>query len=157
MRRAALAVFCATLTGSAAWADCAPDGLEIKTAQASARFTVEIADDPDERALGLMNRDRLADDHGMLFVYERPQTVAFWMKNTRIPLDMIFARADGTVATVHEMAVPFDETAIPGGSDIQFVLEIGGGLARALGIGPGSVLRHPAIDSDRAAWPCSAP
>lgn len=157
MRHAALATLCAAFSGAVAWADCAPDRLEIKTAQASARFTVEIADDPDERALGLMNRDRLADDHGMLFVYERPQTVAFWMKNTRIPLDMIFARADGTVATVHEMAVPFDETAIPGGSDIQFVLEIGGGKARALGIGPGSVLRHPAIDSDRAAWPCSAP
>ena len=90
----------------------------------------------------------------MFFVYDRPRIVAFWMKNTRIPLDMIFAGADGRVRKIQENARPFDETAIPGGDDIQFVLEINGGLAGRLGITPGAELRHPAIDSDRAAWPC---
>ncbi len=103
-----------------------------------------------------MNRDRMSAGHGMLFVYDTPRTVAFWMKNTRIPLDMIFVGADGRVRKVHESAEPLDETPIPGGEDIQFVLEINGGLARRLGITPGAELRHPAIDSDVAAWVCDA-
>ncbi|WP_324289783.1 DUF192 domain-containing protein [Frigidibacter sp. RF13] len=130
--------------------------MDLRWPGGGAVFSVEVADDDAERHLGLMNRDRMSAGHGMLFVYDRPRIVAFWMKNTRIPLDMIFVGGDGRVRKVHEGAKPFDETPIPGGEDIQFVLEINGGLARRLGIAPGAELRHPAIDSDAAAWSCSA-
>ncbi len=121
-----------------------------------ARFTVEIADDNDEIRLGLMNRESMPRSAGMLFVYDQPASVSFWMRNTLIPLDMIFIGADGVVRRVHENAVPLDETPIFGGDDIQYVLEINGGLAKALGIGEGSELRHPAVDPELAAWPCEA-
>ena len=90
----------------------------------------------------------------MLFVYDRAQPVSFWMKNTLIPLDMLFIGSDGRVRKVQENAVPRDETPIPGGDDIRYVLEIGGGLAARLGIGPGAELRHPSVDPALAAWPC---
>jgi len=144
----------AMIAAPSAWAGCSPDQVDLRWNDGGARFSVEVADDPAERAQGLMFRDALAADHGMLFVYAAPQAVAFWMKNTRLPLDMLFIRADGIVSTIHENAVPFDETAIPGGDAVQFVLEINGGLARRLGIAPGAELRHPAIDSASAAWPC---
>ena len=89
----------------------------------------------------------------MLFVYERPQVVSFWMRNTLIPLDMIFMDETGRVARIHENAVPLDETGIEGGDGIQFVLEINGGLAGQLGIVEGSQLRHPSIGNN-AAWAC---
>jgi hypothetical protein len=75
------------------------------------------------------------------------------MKNTLIPLDMIFADARGVVRRVHENAVPGDLTPIPGGDDILVVLEVNGGMARQLGIAPGTVLRHPSLGQG-AAWPC---
>ena len=76
------------------------------------------------------------------------------MKNTLISLDMIFADATGTVRRVHEGAVPGDLTPIPGGADIQYVLEINAGMAKRLGIAEGAQMRHPAIASEKAAWPC---
>jgi uncharacterized membrane protein (UPF0127 family) len=76
------------------------------------------------------------------------------MRNTLIPLDMIFADETGTVTKVHENAVPLDETTIDGGPGVQYVLEINGGLAAPMGIGPGAEMRHPAIAPDAAAWPC---
>nr|WP_245873081.1 DUF192 domain-containing protein [Albidovulum inexpectatum] len=121
----------------------------------AARFSVEIADDESERARGLMHRESLPRGAGMLFVYDRPGPVAFWMKNTLIPLDMIFVAPDGRVTAVHSMAKPLDLTPIPGPSDTVMVLEINGGLARALGLGPGAVMRHPRLDQDKALWPCS--
>ena len=101
-----------------------------------------------------MNREEMALSAGMLFVYDSPQRVSFWMENTLIPLDMLFLDATGTVTRVHENAVPLDRTPIPGGTDIQYVLEINGGLARQIGISEGDVLRHPDVDQDLAAWPC---
>ncbi len=100
-----------------------------------------------------MNREVMPRSAGMLFVYERPQRAVFWMKNTLIPLDMIFMDSAGTVTRIHENAIPLDLTGIDGGENVQFVLEINGGLAGRLGIVEGSVLRHPAIGPD-AAWPC---
>ena len=114
-----------------------------------------MADTPDERAQGLMFRTELAPASGMLFVYDAPRSVQFWMKNTLIPLDMVFADASGTVTRVHEGAVPGDLTPIDGGPGVQFVLEINAGTAAKLGIGPGSVLRHPTIPAESAAWPCT--
>jgi len=142
----------ALAAGGAAGA-CTADRVDLRGPWGQAQFAVEIADTPGERARGLMHRETLPRGAGMLFVYERPQPVSFWMRNTLIPLDIIFADASGTVARVHANAVPLDETAIPGGRAIQFVLEINGGLAAAFGIAPGTELRHPAIGA-AAAWPC---
>lgn len=136
-------------------AQCAEDRLDLRGDWGSARFTVEVADEAQEVARGLMFRESMATTAGMLFVYPRPQRVAFWMRNTLIPLDMIFAGPDGVVRKVHANAVPLDETPIPGGApDIQFVLEINAGLAERFGIGPGTEIRHPEIDQALAAWTC---
>ena len=136
--------------------ECRDDLLTVRGDWGQAGFSVAVADDPAERAQGLMNVPEMPRMAGMLFVYEAPQPVSFWMRNTLIPLDMIFAGPDGTVQRVHARAVPLDETPIPGGSDIQYVFEINGGMAERLGIGPGDTLRHPAIGSDDvpAADPC---
>ncbi len=118
------------------------------------RFTVEVADDNAERRQGLMFRESMPASAGMLFVYDNPRHASFWMDNTLIPLDMVFADETGTVTRIHENAVPRDQTTIDGGQGVQFVLEINGGLARRLGIAEGAVLRHPAIDPAIAAFPC---
>jgi uncharacterized membrane protein (UPF0127 family) len=121
-----------------------------------ARFSVEVADDPDERAKGLMFREEMPKSAGMLFLYERPQHAVFWMKNTLIPLDMVFADATGLVTHVHANAIPHDETGIDGGTEVLAILEINGGLAKALGITPGAVIRHPDLKQSSASWPCEA-
>lgn len=137
-----------------AQAACREDVIGLRGDWGQAQFTVEVADDEDERAQGLMHRKDLARSAGMLFVYDQPRTVRFWMKNTLIPLDMIFADASGTVRRIHHRAQPHSERLIPGGSDIKYVLEINGGMAAMLGITEGSQLRHPSIGGDGAAWPC---
>lgn len=142
------------ISAGMAAADCATDQVELRGDFGTARFSAEIADEPDERSLGLMNRESLPMSAGMLFVYERPQRATFWMRNTLIPLDMIFADETGTVTKVHENAQPLDETIIDGGPGVLYVLEINGGLAGAMGIEPGAELRHPSIDPDLAAWTC---
>jgi uncharacterized membrane protein (UPF0127 family) len=90
----------------------------------------------------------------MLFVYERPQPVAFWMKNTLIPLDLIFMDRQGRVTRVHEDAVPGDLTPIHGGNEVFAVLEINAGLARRYGIAVGSQMQHEIFSQDSAVWPC---
>lgn len=137
-----------------AQAACAPDRVDLRWADGRESFAVELADSPDERARGLMFRPQLDPGSGMLFVYESPRRAQFWMKNTLIPLDMIFADGTGRVTQVHSNAVPGDLTPIDGGSGVVFVLEINGGLAERLGIAPGADLRHPAVPSDSAVWPC---
>ncbi|RME14601.1 MAG: DUF192 domain-containing protein [Alphaproteobacteria bacterium] len=132
---------------------CAPERVDIRGPWGTARFSVEIADDDAERQRGLMFRDHLAAAHGMLFIYPRPGGYRFWMKNTLIPLDMIFIRPDGVVQAVRHEARPGDETPVGGGEGVLAVLEIRGGLARAIGIGPGDAVRHPAFGPG-AAWPC---
>lgn len=133
---------------------CRTDTAYLKGDWGQARFSIELADDAQERARGLMFRDSMARSAGMLFVYPRPHSVAFWMRNTLIPLDILFMDASGTVVHIHENAIPGDETPIPGGPDVQYVLEINGGVARQLRLTPGSVLRHPAIAQNLAAWRC---
>ena len=151
----AAALVAGLVAGGAVRAECAPDRLDLRGSFGSVAFSVAVADDPAERARGLMFVERMGRFEGMLFVYEAPQQVAFWMENTLIPLDMIFMDARGTVRRVHANAIPGDRTPIPGGSDdILMVLEINGGLAAQLGIGPGTEMRHPAAPQDVAAWPC---
>lgn len=132
---------------------CATDRVDLRWPGGKESFTVEVADDEAERAQGLMFRDSMNPASGMLFVYDSPRRVAFWMKNTLIPLDMVFADGKGVVTRVHSGAVPQDETPIDGGEGVQFVLEINGGLAARLGIVLGAELRYPLI-RDRAAWSC---
>jgi uncharacterized membrane protein (UPF0127 family) len=136
-------------------AACAPDRVEFRGDFGAAGFSVEVADDATERSVGLMNRPSMPSGHGMLFLYDRPQPVSFWMRNTLIPLDMIFLDETGRVKHVHEGAVPLDETPIPGGDGILAVVEINGGLAGRIGIAPGAEMRHPAFDQPGAAWPCT--
>lgn len=151
----AAAFLAVALPGSAlAEAACSVDRLDLRWDGGSESFAVAVADDTAERAQGLMFVEAMPLSEGMLFVYDAPRRVSFWMKNTLIPLDMVFADATGTVTRVHANAIPGDLTPIDGGAGVQFVLEINGGLAARLGIGPGAVLRHPAIPAATAAWPC---
>ncbi|WP_417724996.1 DUF192 domain-containing protein [Salipiger sp.] len=142
----------ALLIAAPAAAACRDDTVMLRGDWGGARFRVAVADDAAERARGLMFVEEMAPSTGMLFVYEREQPTAFWMKNTLIPLDMIFADAEGRVVSVHSDAVPHDETPIPSGGAVQYVLEINGGLAARMGIVSGSEMQHPAING--AAWPC---
>jgi len=143
------------VAGSAAAAQvaCRDDRVTVFGDWGQAGFAIDLADDPQERAQGLMFVEEMGRLEGMLFVYDGPQRATFWMRNTLIPLDMVFAAPDGTVTAVHENAVPLDETTINGGEGVQYVLEINGGMAGRLGIEPGDVLRHPSIGPD-AAMPC---
>lgn len=146
----------AAVAPGTAWAAperCDPGEVWLRGDFGELRFSAELADDPAERARGLMHRESMARGAGMLFVYEYPQPAAFWMKNTLIPLDMIFMDEAGVVTRVHANAIPHDETAIPGGDAVKAVLEINGGLAAALGITEGAELRHPALGPE-AAWAC---
>lgn len=155
VKAATLAGLILTFTMGMAVAGCREDSVDLRGPAGTARFNVELADTPGERAQGLMNRAAMPSAAGMLFIYERPQHAVFWMKNTLIPLDMIFADATGLVTRVHAGAVPLDETPIDGGEAVVAVLEINGGLAKRLGIAPGTVLRHPALDQAGAIWPCA--
>lgn len=143
---------CFALFGAEAFA-CSQDKVALRGDWGAANFTVEVADDDEERAQGLMFRESLATSAGMLFVYDTPRPVAFWMKNTLIPLDMVFLDKTGTVHHIHENAIPGDLSPIFGGDSILAVLEIKGGLSSQLGITPGSLMQHPAFGSE-AAWPC---
>ena len=135
--------------------ECREDVVHLRGDWGQARFSVEIADDDAERAQGLMDRASLPQSAGMLFLYDEPRILGFWMKNVLIPLDMIFLDGAGVVRRVHSNAVPGDLTPIMGGSDdLEAVLEINGGLAQRLGIDAGSQLRHPAFGDGDAAWPC---
>ncbi|MEQ1769871.1 MAG: DUF192 domain-containing protein [Devosia sp.] len=117
----------------------------LHTAKGDFAFNVEIADDNAERARGLMFRDHLAPDAGMLFDYHQEQLASFWMQNTLIPLDMVFIAADGTVKTVHVNARPMDTTGIPSEVPVRFVLEIPGGRSVEIGLKPGDKLEHPRV------------
>ena len=151
MRLAALTLL---VSAGAAFADCQNDQVEFRGPDGSSLFTVEVADTAETRARGLMFRKTMDDDNGMLFVYPRQRPVAFWMKNTFIPLDMIFVDETGVVKSVHANAIPHDTTAIPSGAPVQYVVEINAGLAATKGIAEGAEMRHPVIDPARAVWQC---
>lgn len=125
----------------------AGDKLVLHTAKGDFSFTVEVADDAAERAQGLMFRDHLSADAGMLFDYHTEQMAAFWMQNTLIPLDMIFIGADGIVKNIHVNARPLDTTSIPSGFPIRFVLEIPGGRSNEIGLAVGDKMDHPLVGS----------
>ena len=107
------------------------------------KFEVELALNDAQRSRGLMYRKQLGAYEGMLFDFYQEMPVSFWMKNTLIPLDMIFIAADGTVKHVHANAVPLSTDAVPSRFPVRAVLEINGGSAALLGIKPGDKVRHP--------------
>jgi hypothetical protein len=119
------------------------DTLLVETASSQYRFDVEIADDAAERAEGLMYRQSLADNAGMLFLYPSPQPVQFWMKNTLLSLDIVFVRANGTIARIAADTKPMSEDLIPSGEPVTAVLEVKAGTMHELGITVGDRLRNP--------------
>ncbi|MGF1593022.1 MAG: DUF192 domain-containing protein [Kiloniellaceae bacterium] len=121
--------------------------LSIETAAGATHdFTVEIAATADQRAQGLMFRDRMAADAGMLFLFEGAQVRAMWMKNTLIPLDMLFIDGEGKIVRIEERTVPHSERAISSGGPVTAVLELNAGTASRLVIKPGDRVRHPAFE-----------
>ncbi len=106
------------------------------------KFRIEVARSARQKALGLMFRRELAPLRGMLFPYEGEQPVSMWMKNTYIPLDMLFIKSDGTIHRIEAMTEPFSERIIESGAAVAAVLEIAGGEARRLKISPGDRVRH---------------
>jgi len=106
------------------------------------KFEVELATNDAERSRGLMYRKQLGAYDGMLFDFYQEMPVSFWMKNTLIPLDMVFIAADGTVRHVHANAVPLSTDTVPSRFPVRAVLEINGGSAALLGIKPGDKVKH---------------
>lgn len=161
-RIVAAALLPLALPAAAAQGACDPGQAVLTTpAGTQAVFSVEIAADPASRARGLMGRRQLLRGHGMLFVYETPQPAGFWMKDTLIPLDMLFFDRTGVLRHVHPQAQPHDLTTIPGAApgdpdpDRLLVLELAGGEAARRGLVPGTTLRHPSVPQATAAAPCN--
>ena len=117
--------------------------LVIVTGGREIKFDIELALNDAERSRGLMFREKLGPYDGMLFDFHREAPVSFWMKNTLIPLDMIFIAADGTIRSIHANAVPHSTETIPSQFPVRAVLEINGGSAKLLGIKPGDKVKHP--------------
>jgi len=150
MRRGLLfllaALFVVTLpfvgtAGGVAAAELQP--LEIASKGGVHVFAVEMASTPAEQAKGLMFRRELPEGQGMLFDFHHEQPTSFWMKNTYIPLDMIFIRGDGRILRIAENTVPLSEALVPSGGPVRAVLEVNAGMARKLGIAPGDRVAHP--------------
>ena len=157
MTRLALAGACLapalTLPGSSAMAQAearsaatSTEPLTIATQGGARRFSVEVMRDDAGRSRGLMFRRHMAADHGMLFDFERTEPVTMWMKNTYIPLDMVFIRPDGTVSRVAADTEPLSTAIISSNGPVLAVLELNAGTAARLGIKPGDRVDHPMFD-----------
>ena len=124
-------------------ARAAADDLSIVTASGPHRFTVDVMRTRDELERGLMFRRELPADRGMLFDFGAPQRVNMWMKNTYLPLDMVFIAPDGRVVSVKRNAEPLSEDIIPSGGDVLGVLEVNAGTAARIGVKPGDRVVDP--------------
>lgn len=120
--------------------------LSFVTSSGSRQITVEIADTPQTRRIGLMFRRALDEDEGMIFLYDDPGPVSMWMKNTYIPLDMFFVRKDGIIHRIEKHTEPFSETTISSEGDVFAVIEMIAGSADRLGIKPGDKVAYPAFE-----------
>lgn len=118
------------------------DRLSIVTPEGRRDFVVELAVTGPQMQKGLMHREHLPANAGMLFFFGDESERGFFMRNTLIPLDMIFIRKDGTIHSIHENAIPHDETTIYSRGPVAAVLEINGGLSKKLGIRTGQMVRH---------------
>jgi uncharacterized membrane protein (UPF0127 family) len=117
--------------------------ITIDTKKGPHSFSVEVAGDNESRERGLMYRMKMAPDAGMLFDFHTPQLVSFWMENTVLPLDMLFVRADGTIARIKANATPYSRETIPSGEPVETVIELNAGRAAALGIVEGARVHVP--------------
>lgn len=150
-----LAIACLALTGAgaaagdsvSAFAGLPRDELQVVTDSGTYRFRVWIAADDRSRERGLMFVRKLPADEGMLFLFERPQFAAFWMKDTYLSLDLVFIRADGVVVNVAEHARPLTLDPIPSAAPVKAVLELLAGTSARIGLAPGSRVLHPALAS----------
>jgi hypothetical protein len=133
----------ATGSGTAQAAQFRADEIEIVTVRGRFRMVVEMAETSEEREQGLQFRQQLGEDRGMLFDFGKTGPVAMWMKNTLIPLDMVFIAEDGHVSHVAANTKPLSLEIIPSGGPVLGVLEIEAGTAARLGITKGSLIRHP--------------
>jgi uncharacterized membrane protein (UPF0127 family) len=122
------------------------EALVIESDAGRHSFDVEVARTPAERSRGLMFRERLDEDAGMLFLYAEDQPVTMWMKNTPIPLDMLFIARDGRIVKIAPRTVPMSETLIASDGSVAAVLELNGGTADRLGLRPGDRVRYAAFD-----------
>lgn len=118
----------------------------VETARGPVRFDVEVARTADQHARGLMFRTALAPDAGMLFVYPREREVTMWMKNTLIPLDMLFATDDGRITRIVRDTTPMSTATIASGRPVRYALEVPAGTAERLGIARGDRLRYEPAD-----------
>lgn len=119
------------------------EAVTLVTGQGERVIDVEVAATADEKARGLMFRTSLPDSEGMLFPYNDAQEITMWMRNTYIPLDMVFIRADGTVHRIEARTEPLSERIITSLGRVTAVLELAGGAAERLGLKPGDIVRHP--------------
>lgn len=120
----------------------AAEALTITSSTGEHNFSVEIADTQEEQRRGLMYRDNLAEDAGMLFEYPQPATLSIWMKNTWIPLDILFIRGNGKILKIEHGATPCSLRSVSSEGTVRAVLELPGGRAKALGIQPGDEVSH---------------
>jgi uncharacterized protein len=116
--------------------------LTLVTAAGERKIDIEVAETMEEKALGLMFRTTLADTAGMLFPYGSPQELTMWMRNTYIPLDMVFIRADGVVHRIEVRTTPLSEKVIASEGNVTAVLELAGGASERLGLKPGDRVLH---------------
>jgi len=119
--------------------------LTIVSVTGSHRFKIEVAETPAQMTQGLMFRTSLALDAGMLFDYKEPTTTTMWMRNTLIPLDMLFVDERGRIVNIHERAVPQSPDIISSTAPVRAVIELNGGTAARLGIAPGDRVVYPAF------------
>ena len=119
--------------------------LVLESGEQKFHFLVELADDDEERRVGLMHRRELGADRGMLFDFGRSQPVSMWMRNTYIPLDMLFINEAGEIVNIGHDTVPHSEAIVSSAGRVHFVLEVPAGTSRLLSIGPGDIVRHEAI------------
>jgi len=141
----AVAALYGALAAAPARAAPAVEKLEFVTAAGIKAVEVEVARTVKEREYGLMNRKEMAKNHGMLFLFGAEEPVAMWMKNTYIPLDMIFVSHEGRISGIARDAVPLSETIIPSGAPAYAVIELNGGAAREMGLAVGDRVRHPSF------------
>ena len=132
---------------------CDPGFLNIKFNQNQTRIKVELAETFEDRKKGLMFRKELDSGSGMLFVYGSPRSVNFWMKNTQIPLDIVFADERGIITRVVKNAVPYSLDLIPGGKNTQYVVEVNAGDSTKLNLFEGAQIQHEKL-TEAAIWQC---
>lgn len=143
----------AIISGAVAMAACAPDRIDIRTDNGVQTYRIEVVDTYESRAQGLMGRTDLAADQGMLFVYENAGQVSFWMKDTPLPLDIIFINRRGIVCSIAAHTTPYSLDNIPSRCAAQTVLEVNAGQAEADGVRVGAPVRHPAVGLP--VWQCT--